>query len=462
MSLCESGLLSRLLVEQCLDKYPSLKNTITLKDRFLEKKELYELIQKSDALIHPYRSEGFGMPVLEAMALGTPVIQTANGATNEFCPPECSVLIRSRTKVEEIPMVGNYLLTDSLWYLEPEPNEIATTIKNVLTYKEELAYFTERAYHHSHEFTWENAARKAYDSICNLLDGRVMSTDPFAEISNLIKNIEQSDEIDSEKAIELAKQFQNIGDIHSANKLLGYLNPNSIPINSQIHRQVADLSITQRDLWSRSLHRYSIETLKFSSWKPNNGSLKWEASEKELQVAEHISKYLSDCRKFLEVGCINDSMIRVMSKKGIEVTGISENKNLAEHFKQENIDIVFSKIPEGLEGLELETYNAAYIGNLAETLPPAQLRNVLTWINSKLERGGMLLIKSCDFTDVYTALNGFWLETSNIRPYPIETLKQLLASAGFMPIEGGCRKLKELSTTEVVVLGKKTCVPNTQ
>ncbi len=44
---------------------------------------LYDL---ADVYVSPYRAEGFNLPVLEAMAVGTPVIVTSGGATDDFCP----------------------------------------------------------------------------------------------------------------------------------------------------------------------------------------------------------------------------------------------------------------------------------------------------------------------------------------------------------------------------------------
>ena len=40
----------------------------------------------ADCYVSPYRAEGFNLPVLEAIACGTPVIVTEGGATDDFCP----------------------------------------------------------------------------------------------------------------------------------------------------------------------------------------------------------------------------------------------------------------------------------------------------------------------------------------------------------------------------------------
>src|SRR5262249_33678641 len=50
---------------------------------YVEKAELAELYRGADALLLPSRYEGFGFPVLEAMACGTPVVAAAEPALRE-------------------------------------------------------------------------------------------------------------------------------------------------------------------------------------------------------------------------------------------------------------------------------------------------------------------------------------------------------------------------------------------
>ena len=47
---------------------------------------LAALYRACDVLVHPYRGEGFAMPVLEAMACGLPVIVTARRPDRRVLP----------------------------------------------------------------------------------------------------------------------------------------------------------------------------------------------------------------------------------------------------------------------------------------------------------------------------------------------------------------------------------------
>jgi glycosyltransferase involved in cell wall biosynthesis len=50
---------------------------------FVPKEELVRLVQEAAALLFPTRHEGFGLPVAEAMACGTPVVATPDAAVRE-------------------------------------------------------------------------------------------------------------------------------------------------------------------------------------------------------------------------------------------------------------------------------------------------------------------------------------------------------------------------------------------
>lgn len=68
-------------------------------DADLMESELAGLYVASDLLVNPYRGEGFGMPILEAMACDTPAMVTNGGAALDFCNEKNSVLINASEKI---------------------------------------------------------------------------------------------------------------------------------------------------------------------------------------------------------------------------------------------------------------------------------------------------------------------------------------------------------------------------
>jgi glycosyltransferase involved in cell wall biosynthesis len=123
---------------------PGSPRLLVLLDEFDEPK-LAELYRGSDAVVLPYRGEGFGMPLVEGMACGKPVIATAEGPAPEFCPADCSYLIpaRSVSIPGGIPGFGE-LAGDPTWF-EPDADELARVMRDVYENRTEAAFRGTRA-----------------------------------------------------------------------------------------------------------------------------------------------------------------------------------------------------------------------------------------------------------------------------------------------------------------------------
>jgi 1,2-diacylglycerol 3-alpha-glucosyltransferase len=63
---------------------PSFAGQLTILDKNLSRKELIDLYYKADCLVNPSKWETIGIPILEALASGTPVITTDAPPMNEF------------------------------------------------------------------------------------------------------------------------------------------------------------------------------------------------------------------------------------------------------------------------------------------------------------------------------------------------------------------------------------------
>ena len=102
----------------------------------LSQEQMPALYAACDCLVHPYRGEGFGMPVLEAMACGLPVIVTGGGATESFVAAAAGWKIPGRF-LRLNGRVGDIPLVKSGWLIEPSKSHLAALLKNAASHPEE-------------------------------------------------------------------------------------------------------------------------------------------------------------------------------------------------------------------------------------------------------------------------------------------------------------------------------------
>jgi glycosyltransferase involved in cell wall biosynthesis len=102
---------------------------IVLIDDELLTQDLAGLYRACDVLVHPYRGEGFAMPVLEAMACGLPAIVTAGGPTDEFLPAEAGWRIdATRTHFPE-DRIDTMETRGRPWVLEPDTAHLVSLLR---------------------------------------------------------------------------------------------------------------------------------------------------------------------------------------------------------------------------------------------------------------------------------------------------------------------------------------------
>jgi glycosyltransferase involved in cell wall biosynthesis len=107
-------------------------------ERYLPRERLIEVLAGADALIYPSESEGFGLPVIEAMAVGVPVITGLNPAVQEVAG-DASLAIDPSDRVASI--------AEWLRRLDRDPTLRARTVEAGLRRAEKFSWLaTARAY----------------------------------------------------------------------------------------------------------------------------------------------------------------------------------------------------------------------------------------------------------------------------------------------------------------------------
>ncbi len=107
---------------------------------YLEAAERRAFYDRARLLVLPSLDEGFGLPAIEAMAAGVPVVVSRRGALPEVCG-------------------------DAAAYVDPDdPRDIATTVAALLHAPARLEDLRRRGVERARHFSWQASARRLWDA----------------------------------------------------------------------------------------------------------------------------------------------------------------------------------------------------------------------------------------------------------------------------------------------------------
>jgi glycosyltransferase involved in cell wall biosynthesis len=106
---------------------------VVLLDGYMDRAELWALLNTADCYFSPHRSEGFGLTILESMRLGKPVIATAYSGNMDFMTPDNSFPLGYRLVTLERDY-GPYMRGAS--WADPDLDEAARLMRLVVEHPE--------------------------------------------------------------------------------------------------------------------------------------------------------------------------------------------------------------------------------------------------------------------------------------------------------------------------------------
>ena len=116
-------------------RYVEANPAITIIDEYLERSEVLELMAAADVYVSLHAAEGFGLTLLEAMALGTPVICTGYSGNLDFTTAENSWLV-GYDMIQTDRRHGPYPL-GAVW-ADPRVDDAADIMRHVAQHRDEI------------------------------------------------------------------------------------------------------------------------------------------------------------------------------------------------------------------------------------------------------------------------------------------------------------------------------------
>lgn len=116
--------------------------------------DLAELYNRCDVYLNPTRAEAFGMPCIEAMACGKPVITSNFGGQMDYCNEENSFIIGG-----EMTEIKHEILYEGIRWLTPNISELRKAMRKA--FSSDLSEKSKKALETAKHWTWKNSAERA-------------------------------------------------------------------------------------------------------------------------------------------------------------------------------------------------------------------------------------------------------------------------------------------------------------
>jgi glycosyltransferase involved in cell wall biosynthesis len=135
--------------------------------------DMIRLFKSVDVYVSPYRGEGFGLSILEAMAAGVPPIVTKYGPSLDFCPEECGYFVEARlTQCLRYPcghmkLFGSDTVVQPMWAV-PKIESLKAKLYQAYTDRVELRKKSKICQKHAEYYTWDKIADKIIKRISEI------------------------------------------------------------------------------------------------------------------------------------------------------------------------------------------------------------------------------------------------------------------------------------------------------
>lgn len=204
-----------------------------------------------DCIVHPYRGEGFGLPVLEGMACGLPAIVTGGGATDDFAV-EPYVWRLPATKQRVGHSVSGMQLDGNGWLLQPCVNSLKKFLFEAYADPAQVSAKGEAASRHvrSH-WSWEKAAEIAALTAQQAWEKRLEEERRIQKLRSrqakvVLPDVARLGELSDARALLEKRQFEPAWRAVTHAVQLRPFHPEAWTMLAEIAREAGDASIARK------------------------------------------------------------------------------------------------------------------------------------------------------------------------------------------------------------------------
>lgn len=490
------GQTNREMIDRIADQ-PNAPEILYLDDD-LSEAEMASLYRACDCLVHPYRGEGFGLPILEAMACGLPVIVPDDGPAMEYTTLASAFHIPSTRVAMEQKYVGDIETVAFPEFIDVNETVLRKTMRGAYENRGAVREAGRAASEHVlRSYTWDATVRRLHDHLLSarIPDTVTTSTDWVAEARAKLAagDVQTSAWLWKRALREEPNHFEALF-THGTLCTLLRRHGEAITHLTKCLAQTTEPALLQNLHHNLGLNQ--LELLQFPEAVKNFtralafgdsevsrdalahahgeaarrrpvGNPQAQNPEQLLRSVAHAFEAPADelrARRrqwvslfkageaVLDIGCGDGILMELLRDRGVHSEGIDLDPVKVAIAKGRGLHVTCARAEEYFKG-KTATHDGVFLGHIVEHLPPQDVLELLLQAVRALKPGGRLVILTPHIRNE-TVQEHFWLDVTHIRPYPRLLMIEMLRAVGLEIAESGFLE----DDQEYYVVGKVAAV----
>jgi len=453
-------------------------------DQFVPETERAALMAACDCYVSLHRSEGFGLTLGEAMALGKPVIGTGYSSNLDFMSPENSYLVRH--EMTEVGPEGENYPAEGRW-AEPDLDHAAQLMREVWQDREGAARRGQLARQDiARAFSLEAVGDLASARLKRVAargagtrDGRREAViaagedsrvpNSWLEIAELKQSFDPVEEAARTGGVRGATRRTLLQGMrpytHHQDELNGYV-VNALResrdridevlldqrrLQAEITRVLGTGEADQMRLVFEGMRARPASTHPAISYMDEHGHRALGFSDAAASAGEgyrgfedifrgdeaHVRRtqeaYLdrfADAEWVLDLGCGRGEFLDALQERGITARGIDLDETMVARCREKGHEVELADAATALHRLDDRSLPGAFAAQVVEHLSHRELTDLLDLLHRTLAPGGVAVMETVNPHNP-AALKAFWTDTTHHHPLFPEVLLAHCRLAGF-------------------------------